>query len=160
MWVGGGYKGSFFECIRVTDVLWGLPCGECRMVLVTKAASDVTPPNLLGGSEGEAQLPKASPPVICGQSPREALQCTRFGFFHSCAHQSSSALCSGMDFLVLECFPPALTSYNRPGAGTGQSASCKFSYTVHTQKAHSWCAALVKTEAPFTFSALSGVFQC
>lgn len=46
------------------------------MVLVTKAASDVTLPNLLGGSEGAAQLPKASPPVSCGKSPREALQCT------------------------------------------------------------------------------------
>lgn len=49
LWVGGGYKGSFLEHSRVTDVLWGLPCGKCGMVLVTKA-----PPNVLGGSEGAA----------------------------------------------------------------------------------------------------------
>lgn len=38
----------------------------------------------------------------------------------------------------------ALPSHIRPGAGTGQSTSCKFSYTVHTPKAYSCCAALVK----------------
>jgi hypothetical protein len=42
--------------------------GECGMVWVTGADSDVTLPNLLGGSASVAQLPGASTLVICGES--------------------------------------------------------------------------------------------
>lgn len=148
LWVADGNKVSFLEHRRMDDILWNLPCGWVWNGL---------------GHRGRQWCNSAKPAwwiSKCSAAPRSLHSCHLWGIslgrHHSAhglesfiqhPHQSYPAVYSGMAFFVpnkelqWKHFPYAQTSRSFFRAGTGQRASCKFSYTSCTQKALYKCAA-------------------